>query len=219
MSTTEAAPAAADSTAAVLRPLVCCGPSGVGKGTLITRLLEECGDWVGFSVSHTTRNPRPGEVHGKHYYFVTTQEMEKDIASGIFIEHAKVHGNMYGTSLLEVERIQKSGRVCVLDIDTQGVRLIREKENPALAPRYIFIAPPSLPVLEARLRGRGTEAEEAVQLRIKNAKDEVRYGLESGSFDEIIVNEDVETAYAELLQLARTWYSRNAPAANGAGHN
>jgi guanylate kinase len=230
-----------------LRPLVCCGPSGAGKGTLIGRLLKENPQWTGFSVSHTTRKPRPGEVDGEHYHFCTPEQMDSDICKGIFLEvrtlsadtcanvimaaifrnesqrsktdqsmfdtvcslhqqHAKVHGNSYGTSMHAVEKVQVGGRVCVLDIDCQGVRLIKEKESDRMVPHYVFIAPPNIAELERRLRGRGTEAEEAVKLRIANAQDELKFGLESGFFEKIIVNDDVDVAYNELLQHVKQWY-------------
>jgi guanylate kinase len=105
-----------------------------------------------------------------------------------------------------VEKVQVGGRVCVLDIDCQGVRLIKEKESHSMVPHYVFIAPPNMAELERRLRGRGTEAEEAVRLRIANAQDELKFGLESGFFEKIIVNDDVDVAYNELLQHVKQWY-------------
>ena len=132
----------------VLRPLVVCGPSGVGKGTIINRFMDATGDrrdapQFGFSVSHTTRKPRPGEVDGKHYHFVTREQMEAKIRSGEFLEHAEVHGNLYGTSvqsLLDVSRVSDvgmsrlggtpgSGRQCLLDIDVEGVRSVKEYQS------------------------------------------------------------------------------------------
>ena len=121
-------------------------------------------------------------------------------------QHAKVHGNRYGTSVAAVETVQSAGRVCILDIDVQGCKLIKAQESPSMAPHYVFIAPPSLPELEKRLRGRGTEDEAAVTLRIANAAEELRFGLESGYFEKVIVNDQLDQAYAELLALVKEWY-------------
>ena len=102
------------------RPVVICGPSGVGKGTLLTRLMAEHPDSFGFSVSHTTRQPRAGEVDGVHYHFVKKEDMEAAITRGEFIEYARVHSNMYGTSVKAVEDVRAAGKTCLLDIDVQA---------------------------------------------------------------------------------------------------
>jgi guanylate kinase len=130
-----------------------CGPSGVGKSTLIARLRAEYPDDFGFSVSHTTRAPRPGEEDGVAYFFTSKPEMEAGIAAGRFLEHAHVHGNLYGTSFDAIERVARAGRVCILDIDVQGVASCRRAGFPI--GKYIFVAPPDTAVLETRLRGRG----------------------------------------------------------------
>lgn len=101
------------------RPIIICGPSGAGKSTLVAKLRSEFPDSFGFSVSHTTRDPRPGEVNGVHYHFVSREVMEREIGEGMFLEHATVHGNLYGTSKAEVESVTRQGRVCILDIDIQ----------------------------------------------------------------------------------------------------
>ena len=193
--------------AASVAPLVVCGPSGVGKGTLIGRLLEEFGKArFGFSVSHTTRAPRAGEEHGVHYNFTDVASMRAEIAEGKFIEFAEVHKNLYGTSKRAVSSVAEEGRVCILDIDTQGVIKVKAAQ---LAPRplYLFIAPPSFEVLEARLRGRGTEDEAAIVTRTANARKEMDYGAGEGNFDHTIVNDDLETAYAEL----KAWVCEQYP--------
>ncbi|KAI9323672.1 guanylate kinase [Dichotomocladium elegans] len=174
---------------------VIAGPSGSGKSTLLKRLFAEYPDTFGFSVSHTTRGPRPGEVNGKDYHFVTKETMEEEVAAGKFIESATFSGNMYGTSIKAVEDVVKAGKVCMLDIDMQGVKLVKKT---SLNPRYIFVQPPSLEILEQRLRGRGTEKEEAVQARLQAAKDELAYGAQPGAFDRVIVNDELETAYQKL---------------------
>ncbi|XP_032482735.1 guanylate kinase isoform X5 [Phocoena sinus] len=126
------------------RPVVLSGPSGAGKSTLLKRLLQEHSSIFGFSVSHTTRDPRPGEENGKDYYFVTREVMQRDIAAGDFIEHAEFSGNLYGTSKAAVRAVQAMNRICVLDVDLQGVRNIKKTD---LRPVYIFVQPPSLDVL------------------------------------------------------------------------
>lgn len=151
---------------------VVTGPSGVGKSVLIKRLMSDVPGRVGFSVSHTTRDPRPGEVDGVDYHFVTRRTMENAIAAGEFVEHAQVHGNLYGTSMSAVQAVIQRGLVCLLDIDIQGAESVRQSR---LHPRtsYVFLAPPSLEELERRLRGRGTETEERIQLRLGNARSEL----------------------------------------------
>ncbi|KAJ7801859.1 guanylate kinase/L-type calcium channel beta subunit [Mycena olivaceomarginata] len=158
-----------------LRPLVLSGPSGVGKSTLLQRLFAEFPDKFGFSVSHTTRAPRPGEVHGKQYFFVQTQEFKDLIAAGAFIEHAEFSGNFYGTSFETVRLVHEQGRRCILDIEAQGVRQIKAS---TLDPIYLFISPPSLSALRTRLQGRGTETDASVQKRLATALKEIEYAKE-----------------------------------------
>ena len=174
-----------------------CGPSGVGKGTLISMLLEEFGDKVGFSVSHTTRAPREGEVDGVHYHFSTVEKMEEMIAAGEFVEYARVHGNIYGTSKASVEAVAKEGKVCVLDIDVQGAKSVSEA---AIDAYFMFILPPNLEELERRLRGRGTESEKAIQKRLFNASSELGQ-THLPFWDAKIVNEDKEQTYKAVRQL------------------
>lgn len=165
-------------------PLVIAGPSGVGKGTLINMLLERYPQHFGFSVSHTTRAPRPGEVNGVHYNFVERSQFERELEQGLFLEHANVHTNMYGTSVRAVEAVQAQGKICVLDIDIQGVKQVKQCSM-CTVPRFLFVAPPSLEELERRLRGRGTETEEKIQVRVRNAVEELEYGLHDGNFDKV----------------------------------
>lgn len=179
----------------LLRPLVICGPSGVGKGTLMNMLFEEFGGYFGFSVSHTTRAPRPGEVHGVHYNFTSKDVMAAAIDEGRFLEFAKVHTNLYGTSLEAVRKVQRAGKVCVLDIDVQGVMKIKETD---VNPHYVFIAPPSVAQLEARLRGRATESAKDIETRLSAARAEIEYGTEKGHFEHVVVNDQLEKAYADL---------------------
>lgn len=178
--------------------VVIAGPSGVGKGTLIEKLRSEYPKFFGFSVSHTSRAPRPGEQDGVHYHFTTADQILSDVAAGKFIEHAEVHGRHYGTSVAAVENVRKQGRICILDIDVQGCRAARKKE---LLAKYLFIAPPSMEELERRLRGRGTEAEEMLLTRLGNAKKEMEAIEEVGLFDKVVVNDDLDRAYEEIKDI------------------
>ncbi|XP_004874782.1 guanylate kinase isoform X2 [Heterocephalus glaber] len=176
-------------------PVVLSGPSGAGKSTLLKRLLQEHGSIFGFSVSHTTRDPRPGEENGRDYYFVTREVMQRDIAAGDFIEHAEFSGNLYGTSKAAVRAVQAMNRICVLDVDLQGVCNIKKTD---LRPIYISVQPPSLAVLEQRLRQRNTETEESLAKRLAAARADMDSSKEPGLFDLVIINDNLDEAYAQL---------------------
>ncbi|KAJ6457174.1 P-loop containing nucleoside triphosphate hydrolase protein [Mycena vitilis] len=182
-----------------IRPLVLSGPSGVGKSTLLHRLFAEFPDKFGFSVSHTTRAPRPGETHGKQYFFVPTQEFKDLIAADAFIEHAEFSGNFYGTSFETVRLVQEQGRRCILDIEAQGVRQIKAS---ALDPIYLFISPPSMSALRARLQGRGTETDASVQKRLATALKEIEYAKQPNVHDLVIVNDNFDRAYELFKKVA-----------------
>ena len=143
-----------------VRTLVLCGPSGVGKSTIVEIIKKAFPDVFKFSVSHTTRKPRAGEVDGVSYHFVDQEIMPKLIENDKFLEHATFSGNTYGTSKAAVQSIVEQGKICILDIDMQGVIQIKKTD---LNPLYVFIKPPSMEVLEKRLRGRKTENEENIQ--------------------------------------------------------
>ncbi|KAF9525986.1 guanylate kinase/L-type calcium channel beta subunit [Crepidotus variabilis] len=183
-----------------LRPLVLSGPSGVGKSTLLQKLFAEFPDSFGFSVSHTTRNPRPGEIDGKHYHFVTTQRFKGLIKDGAFIEHAEFSGNYYGTSFETVRSVQRMGRRCLLDIEAQGVRQIKQTD---LNPVYLFISPPSMAALRDRLQQRGTETEASVQKRLATALKEVEFAKEPKVHDLVIINDDLDRAYELFKKVAQ----------------
>jgi len=179
---------------------VVTGPSGVGKSTLIKKLTGEFPTKFGFSVSHTTRDPRPGETDGIDYHFVTKEEMQRDIAAGLFIEHAEVHGNFYGTSIAAAEDVTKQGMVCLLDIDVQGADSVRQSKL-ASTTSFVFFAPPTTAVLEQRLRGRGTETEEKVQKRLSGAVREMGIYEEKPDVWDLTLkwyNEQVEDAYVDF---------------------
>ena len=175
-------------------------------------LMKDFPNAFGFSVSHTTRNPRPGEVEGKDYHYVSKETFTKLVSEGAFLEHAVFSGNMYGTSRAAVEKVREIGKICILDIDVQGVRALREKimSSPDTArvfgdAKFVFIRPPSMADLEARLRARGTETASSLARRLGAAADEIRYG-EENSFDAIIVNDDLSVAVRELCELCRGWF-------------
>uniref|UniRef100_D3TPC3 guanylate kinase n=3 Tax=Glossina TaxID=44049 RepID=D3TPC3_GLOMM len=177
------------------RPVVLCGPSGSGKTTLLNRLFKEFPNTFGFSVSHTTRKPRPAEQDGVHYNFVEKDVMKKMIANGEFIESATFSGNMYGTSKEAVRKIQAAGKVCILDIEPQGVEQIKKTD---LNPILIYNNPPSIEALEKRLRKRNTESEETLNNRLAAAREEIAYGLTPGNFHKIINNIDIDEAYEDF---------------------
>lgn len=208
------------------RPLVISGPSGVGKGTMINKLVEYYDhkvdeaveshefniqdqnmlhDVFGFSVSHTTRKPRPYETDGVHYHFTTREQMMEDIKQNKFIEYAEVHGNLYGTSYESVQTVVNSQRICILDVDVQGAKRIKS-DTTILTPYFVFISPPSMEVLEQRLRKRGTETEEAILKRLGNAQSEMDYGTTPGNFDQIIINDDMERSFPLMRSILHGWY-------------
>ncbi|XP_037355308.1 guanylate kinase isoform X4 [Talpa occidentalis] len=179
------------------RPIVLSGPSGAGKSTLLKMLLREHSGLFGFSVSHTTRTPRPGEENGREYHFVTREAMQRDIAAGDFIEHAEFSGNLYGTSKAAVQAVQALNRICVLDVDLQGVRSIKKTD---LRPICISVQPPSLDVLEQRLRQRDTETEESLAKRLAAARADMESSREPGLFDLVIINDRLDEAYRLLKE-------------------
>ncbi|CAH0489614.1 unnamed protein product [Peronospora farinosa] len=186
-----------------LEPIVIAGPSGAGKGTLINLLLTTFPNTFGFSVSHTTREPRKGEVDGVSYHFTDKEKIRKEIEADLFLEHAQVHGNVYGTSKRAVQDVQEKGKICILDIDIQGVEQVKKA---GIRAKYLFIAPPSLEELEKRLRGRATETEDKIQLRLKNGAGEMAFGQQPGVFDAILVNKVVDDSFQELVDILKQWY-------------
>jgi len=177
------------------QPIVISGPSGSGKSTMLKRLFEKYPDRFMFSVSHTTRSPRPGENNGEHYYFVARPDFEDLIKKNGFIEHAQFGSNLYGTSFAVVEEIEKAGKTCILDIEMEGVKQVHKSH---LSARYLFLQPPSEAELEKRLRGRGTDKEEDIQKRLAQAKKELEYAKTEGVHDKVVVNDDLDRAYKEV---------------------
>lgn len=183
-------------------------PSGGGKTTLIRRLMANPpGEALRFSVSHTTRPRREGEVDGREYHFVTAAEFEKMARHGEFLEHNEVHGNFYGTAKSEVLPRLAGGEDVVLDIDVQGARDIRAAHPEAIS---VFIVPSSASELERRLKARGLDSEDAIRKRLINAAKEIEQAEE---FQYVIVNDDLERAGLELESVVRA--SRLSPARQG----
>ena len=173
-------------------------PSGAGKTTLIKRVMSDPRLLPGslhFSVSHTTRAPRAGEVHGREYYFVNREDFQALVDADGFLEHATVHGNSYGTSRGEVESRLAAGIDVLLDIDVQGARQVRSKVPEVVK---IFVFPPSRAVLEERLRARASESEEALRSRLDAAVREMK---EFGEYDYAIINDDLPVAVDELRSI------------------
>lgn len=169
------------------------GPSGVGKGTLNSKLFAEFGDQIAFSVSATTRAPREGEIDGKHYFFISRQEFENRIANNDFLEYAQFAGNCYGTPKSYVLSLLEQGKNVLLEIEVQGAMQVMERMPECVS---IFVLPPSFEELERRLRGRGTESEEKVRARLETARGEIAY---APRYQYQIVNgEDVDAAYQQL---------------------
>jgi guanylate kinase len=174
--------------------IVLAGPSGVGKGTVVAELLRQRPDlWL--SVSATTRPPRPGEEHGRHYTFVTEEEFDRLAAAGEMLERATFAGGSYGTPAAPVAERVARGQSVLLEIELEGARQVRQSLPEAV---LVFLAPPSMEDLEARLRGRGTESPEAVARRLARAEAELAAREE---FDHVIVNDDVRSAVAALVDL------------------
>jgi guanylate kinase len=174
--------------------VIISGPSGVGKGTIISALLVRNPN-LSLAISATTRPARPVEIHGTHYYFLSREEFETQIATGGFIEWCEVHGNLYGTLKSEITRLEGIGKTVVLEIDIQGAKKVKAAIPDCLS---IFIAPPSINELESRLVSRGTEDNETVASRIRVAAHEVQ---ESVNYDYCIVNITVETAIEAIEQI------------------
>jgi guanylate kinase len=175
---------------------VITGPSGVGKGTLIERLLERVPE-LELSVSATTREPRTGEVDGRDYHFLTPEEFRQRLEAGDFLEHAGYSGNYYGTLREEVERRLAEGHSVVLEIEVQGARQVRDAMPEAV---LIFIAPPDEAALRERLEGRGTDSSEAIEQRLRTAEVELAARSE---FPHVVVNDDLQKAAMALEALVR----------------
>ena len=181
--------------------LVISGPSGAGKSTVVAKAIEGRTD-ICFSTSVTTRSPRPGEVHGREYFFVNFERFREMVENDELLEHAEYVANRYGTPRSYVEKRLEEGMNVLLDIEVQGARQVRKKMPEAI---LIFIAPPSLVELERRLRGRGTDTERAIEGRLIRARQEYQ---EADFYDYLIVNDDIDKAAAKLNAIIEAEHCR-----------
>jgi guanylate kinase len=170
---------------------VITAPSGAGKTTII-RAVRESGIGIGYCVSHTTREPRHGEIQGKHYHFITRREFEDMVDAGQFVEWARVYGHLYGTSYSSMESELISGKDILLDLDIQGSESIKSRFPESLS---IFILPPSIKALKERLMKRGANGKKDIDLRMKMAAEEV---MRCAEFDFIVINDDLAQAIHEI---------------------
>lgn len=173
---------------------IVAAPSGAGKSSIVNAVLARDPN-ISLSISFTSRAPRPGEVQGKHYHFVTADEFQHMVAVGDFFEHALVHGDYKGTARQSVEPFLAAGRDVLLEIDWQGARQVREKMPDAVS---VFILPPSKPALLERMRKRGQDSEDVMQRRLAAAREEMSHYSE---FDYVIVNEVFDTAVDEMCSI------------------
>ena len=183
------------------KTFIICGPSGVGKGTVVARLLAS-DPTLYFSVSATTRAPRPGEQDGKHYHFLTMEQFEQWIAEDQFLEHAQFVGNRYGTPQLYVDKAMEQGRDVLLDIEIQGAEQVHRKRPDAVR---IYVAPPSWAELERRLIGRGTEDMDKVRSRLERGKVEFAAAKD---FDYFVINDTVDHAVSEIQAIMAAEHCR-----------
>jgi len=175
--------------------VVISGPSGAGKSSFVKALLRGNGGDLVYSVSATTRAKRAHEADAKDYFFLTRDEFQRRVEAGDFVEHAQVHGEMYGTLRSQIEQVLDSGRNVLLDVDVQGGQAVREVYPDAV---LIFVLPPSIEDLEERLRARGTDREDRIKVRLENAQREIALMRE---YDYAVVNDDLETATRKVLAI------------------
>jgi guanylate kinase len=177
------------------RLILVTGPSGVGKGTLVARLMQLHPElWL--SVSATTRAPRAGEEEGRHYFFLSREAFERELAAGGFLEWAEFAGNLYGTPRAAVQERLEAGRPVLLEIELEGARQVRRSFPDGF---QVLLRPPSLQELERRIRGRASDSEEAIRRRLERAREELQAEAE---FDAVVVNDDLEQALAEFERVS-----------------
>ncbi len=179
--------------------IVISGPSGCGKDTIISKVIDELGEENAFlSISMTTRDMREGEIDGVHYYFVSTEEFENNIKCGRMLEYAKYGSNYYGTPAEPIERLLSQGKTVLLNIEVQGGSSVRRLMPEAA---QVFVMPPSLSELERRLYKRGTENKNAIEKRLSIAKGEIEKACD---YDYIIINDELDKAVADVMAIIRS---------------
>lgn len=198
------------------RAVIVAGPSGVGKSTVLSGLSEKLKGIYTYTISHTTRKPRPGEKDAEDYYFIDKDEFERKIEAKHFLEHANYAGNYYGTSLEELVRLRKGGKLCFLDIDMQGVLQVvdivdqdKERNQKSIDPLLVLITPPSREVLVQRLSGRGDTDPEAMKKRLEIAEKELAYE-NADIWDMVVTNDVVDECVGKILHLIeeKKWISK-----------
>jgi guanylate kinase len=185
------------------KAIIFSAPSGAGKTTIVKHLLDRLPK-LSFSISACSRKARVNEIHAQDYYFLSLEEFKEGINNNRFLEWEEVYPNLYyGTLLDEIERIWNNGKTIIFDVDVQGgIALKKHFGNQALA---VFVSPPSLNILEQRLRGRGTESEEDLQKRINKAEDELSF---KDKFDEVLINDTLDVSCDKALQLTQDFLNR-----------
>ena len=174
--------------------IIVSGPSGAGKDTILNKIIDKK-DNLKLSVSHTTRQPRVGEVNGKNYYFVSKKEFMEMVKNGEMLEYAEYCGNYYGTSMLKVKNELEKGNDVILEIEVRGAEQVMKKIPGVLS---IFILPPSLSELKKRLKNRGTDSEEVIIARVKEAENEIALAQ---NYDYVIINDDIEKSAEKVLKI------------------
>lgn len=175
--------------------IVLSGPSGVGKGTVLKKFIDDPELKLAFSISMTTRNIRPGEQDGVNYYYVTKEQFEEAVKNGELLEYTEFVGNYYGTPLKEVERLRNEGKNVILEIEVNGCQQVVEKVPDALT---IFIVPPSMEELEKRIRGRATESEEVIEGRLAKARKEMEL---TSHYQYVVCNDDPDLAANTIVTI------------------
>lgn len=193
----------------VIPATVVVGPSGVGKGTLLKRLRDTFPNKFQVAVSHTTRNPREGEVNGQHYHFVTREHFQQMVTDGDFIEHAEFGGNFYGTSIQAVQDVAEKRKICLLEIDLVGAQSMKQiTQDQGLNTKFLFITTTGgAKTCRDRLTSRGTEKPEAIERRCKRALEEIDFMEKNKTFFNLVVfNDDLEVAAKEVTSAFSDWY-------------
>ena len=181
--------------------VVISGPSGVGKGTIIQKLIDH-DSTLKVAVSACTRTPRQGEIDGETYYFLSEEEFKQKIENDEFVEWCEVHGNYYGTLKIEIEKLTDNGHTCILEIDTEGAKKLKERVNDCLS---VFLTPPTMQCLRDRLEQRQTEDSETIARRILRAEEELK---EVSGYDYVVINDEVSTAFKDTYEIISSFIRR-----------
>ncbi|KAF8819856.1 guanylate kinase family protein [Cardiosporidium cionae] len=184
--------------------LVVCGPSGAGKGTILQLLFDQFPGFFQYSVSHTSRKPRSGEIHGQQYYFESRDKLLSDISNGLFLEYTEYAGSIYGTSLQELERIHQSQKIGILELEMQGVKQIKLTAL-STQMKFLFIKPPCFDILKERLKARGTNSAEDIENRMMVARNELRES-ENIEFDFYLTNDKLDDSYRQVREVLLSWF-------------